>query len=106
MGKDLLKPLAHLHVADKAFPEGFQIRSLHGEAEVNDYVYLHRAVFQSKHMTAEWRLRILHRTVYQPDLDSVAGAPDGNLATSCIYWVSDSPLLNGQIDPLGVNKER
>jgi hypothetical protein len=42
-------------------PDGFYIRPLHGTSEVDAYVELHRSVFESKNMTAEWRSCTLQR---------------------------------------------
>jgi hypothetical protein len=36
-------------------PSGFHIRPLNGEVEVAAYVDLHRAAFQSRNMTVDWR---------------------------------------------------
>lgn len=88
-------------------PPGFHIRPIMGESEVGAYVELHRSVFESKNMTADWRLRTLLRPEYQPELDLVAVAPDGRLAAFCICWISEDALGMpvGQIEPLGVHKD-
>jgi mycothiol synthase len=79
---------------------------LAGENEVEAYVQLHRAVFESKNMTAEWRTRTLRRPEYLPDLDLVAVAPDGRLAALCVCWLDkESEKPSGQIEPLGVHQD-
>ena len=104
--KVLLHRPAHLPVAANVLPAGFTIRSLAGETEVEAYVALHRAVFKSKSMTAEWRARTLRHPAYRPDLDLVAVAPDGRLAAFCICWIDDSAAApRGQIEPLGVHED-
>jgi ribosomal protein S18 acetylase RimI-like enzyme len=104
--KVLLHRPAHLPVADNVPPPGFAIRPLAGEAEVEAYVALHRAVFESNSMTAAWRARTLHRPEYSPDIDLVAVAPDGRLAAFCICWIDDSGTTpRGQIEPLGVHED-
>ena len=104
--KVLLKRPAQLPVADAALPTGFVIRPLAGENEVEAYVQLHQAVFESKNMTAEWRRRTRHHPGHVSDLDLVAVAPDGRLAGFCICWL-DTDLENpsGQIEPLGVHED-
>jgi hypothetical protein len=62
--KVLMQRSAQIPVADCALPAGFMIRPLAGEKEVEAYVQLHRTVFGSKNMTAEWRTRTLHRSEY------------------------------------------
>ena len=87
-------------------PAGFVIRPLAGEREVEAYVELQRAVFESKNMTAEWRARTLRRPEYIADLDWVAVAPDGRLAAFCIGWLGQcAGEVRGQIEPLGVRVE-
>jgi ribosomal protein S18 acetylase RimI-like enzyme len=95
-------PVAH------SFENGFVIRPLRGTAEVDAYVDLHRAVFESKSMTREWRMRTLQQPAYQPELDLVVESPNGRLAGFCIGWFATSGLgglPTGQIEPLGVHAE-
>lgn len=86
-------------------PKGFIIRPLAGENEVDTYVELHQAVFESRNMTTEWRARTLQCTDYMPDLDLVAVAPDGRLAAFCVCWLNRNLAeSSGQIEPLGVQR--
>lgn len=95
------------HAAGLPLPEGFIIRPLNGFDEVQAYVDLHQAVFQSKNMTVEWRQRTLQRPEYIPELDLVAVAPDGQLAAFCICWLAKdmNGQVSGQIEPLGVHAD-
>jgi len=88
-------------------PEGFLVRPLNGMREVEAYANLHRAVFESKNMTTEWRQHTLQRPEYIPDLDLVAVAPNGQLAAFCICWLAKDSIGNvsGQIEPLGVHAD-
>lgn len=88
-------------------PEGFVIRPLAGDDEVEAYVDLHQEVFESKNMTKEWRQRTLRHPAYIPALDLVAVAPNGRLAAFCICWLNRNSITetSGQIEPLGVRKE-
>ncbi len=87
-----------------SLPAGYGIRSLAGSAEVAAYVAMHRAVFESCNMTADWRFRTLQRPEYRPELDLVAVAPDGSLVGCCVCWIAvdDTGRLRGQIEPMGV----
>jgi mycothiol synthase len=87
-------------------PAGFTIRPLAGENEIDGYVELHRAVFESKNMTAGWRARTLLRPEYRPETDMVAVAPNGRLAGFCVGWSSrHGGKWAGQIEPFGVRPE-
>lgn len=91
-----------------ALPDGFTIRPLQGAAEVDAYVALHRAVFQSPNMTAGWRARTLQHPGYRPDLDLVAVDPGGALAGFCIGWLTPhgrGGQPDGQIEPFGVRED-
>ena len=93
--------------ADVNLPDGFYIRPLNGAGEVEAYVNLHQAVFESKNMTVEWRQRTLQRPEYISDIDLVAVAPNGQLAAFCICWLAkdSNGNVSGQIEPLGVHAD-
>lgn len=91
-------------VPDAPLSDGFAIRPLAGEVEVEAYVELQREVFDSRNMTVAWRARTLHRPEYVPALDLVAVAPGGRLAGFCIGWL-DPSAPRGQVEPLGVRAE-
>jgi mycothiol synthase len=105
--KVLMQRPAQLPVAGCALPAGFIVRPLAGESEVEAYVHVHKAVFESKNMTVEWRARSLRCPEYLRDLDLVVVAPDGRLAAFCICWLDrdaeEKPI--GQIEPLGVHQD-
>jgi mycothiol synthase len=97
-----------MHLSDGvSLPDGFHIRRLNSAREVDAYVELHRAVFESKNMTVAWRGRTLQRPEYIPDLDLVAVAPNGQLAAFCICWLGKDAngQIAGQIEPFGVRAE-
>lgn len=85
-------------------PEGFIVRPLAGEKEVEGYVELHRSVFESKNMSVDWRKRTLKHPAYRPDLDIVVESPDGRLVAFCIGWL-DENSLDGRVEPLGCHKD-
>ena len=88
--------------APPAVPPGFSIRPLAGAAEVEAYVDMHRAAFDTKNMTPEWRLRTLAAAHHVADADLVAVAPDGRLAGFCVGWLLPGEHAVGQVEPLGV----
>jgi ribosomal protein S18 acetylase RimI-like enzyme len=105
--KVLMQHSIEVPLVDYELPTGFVIRPLKGESEGEAYVELHRAVFESRNMTVEWRARTLRQPAYMPDLDLVAVAPDGRLAAFCVCWLNkDSGKdIYGQIEPLGVHAD-
>jgi ribosomal protein S18 acetylase RimI-like enzyme len=91
--------------AEARLADGFHLRPLQGESEVEAYVELHQTVFETRNMTLEWRSRTLQQPEYIPDLDLVLVAPNGQLAAFCVCWLAKGPNgeLSGQIEPLGVH---
>jgi ribosomal protein S18 acetylase RimI-like enzyme len=85
-------------------PVGYTVRTLKGEEEAEAYVELHRSVFESTNMTADWRLRTIHHPAYLKDLDIVVQAPDCQLVAFCVGWFDDF-LKAGHIEPLGCHKD-
>jgi ribosomal protein S18 acetylase RimI-like enzyme len=83
---------------------GLTVRLLAGEKEVNNYVELHQAVFESKNMTADWRRRTLQHPDYLPELDIVIQSPAGRLVAFCICWF-DKDSMAGHVEPLGCHKD-
>lgn len=104
--KVLMERPADLPVKEYRIPEGFTVRPLAGEGEVEAYVKLHQDTFKSKNMTIEWRNRTLHHPDYIPDLDLVVSTQDGCLAAFCICWLGrHSPEPIGQVEPLGCHAD-
>lgn len=105
--KVFLQRSAQTPVASYTLPTGFSIRPLAGASEVEAYVRLQRAVFETETMTTEWRARTLRCPEYHADLDLVAVAPDGRLAAFCVCWCDRDAdgKRTGQIEPLGVHKD-
>jgi mycothiol synthase len=100
--KVFMRRSEEIPVRDYRVPQGFTVRTLAGEIEVEAYVSLHREVFESKNMTVEWRERTLQRPSYHPDLDVVIAAPDGRLGAFCVCWLHGK---SGQIEPLGCHPD-
>ena len=104
--KVFMQNSAQIPVGNHNLPDGFSIRPLAGENEVDACVQLHRAVFQTKNMTIEWRKRTLRHPEYISDIDLVAVAPDGRLAAFCACWLDkNSEIPSGQVEPLGVHQD-
>ena len=104
--KVLLERPAEGSLGKPVVPAGFTVRPLAGPTEVEAYVALHRAAFESENMTVDWRARTLRRPEYVPDLDLVAVGPDGRLAAFCVCWLDGGSLEpRGQVEPMGVGPE-
>ena len=76
-----------------------------GAGEVQAYVDLHRAAFESTNMTYAWRARTLGWLGYLHHLNLVTVTPDGRLAAFCTGWLSFVSGTIGQIEPFGIGRE-
>jgi mycothiol synthase len=97
-------------IPEPQVPEGFGIRHVEGEHEVEALVALHRAAFGTENMTVEGRLSWMHTPDYDPELDLVAVAPDGTLAAYVFCSVSgEENALTGRkegyTDPVATHPE-
>jgi mycothiol synthase len=99
--RDLREPLP-----EPRLPDGYALRHLGGEDELDAYCAMHRDAFGTAYMTFERRLPLLRDPGYDPELDLVAVAPDGELA-AFVYCSVDAeenarlPLAQGWTDPIG-----
>ena len=83
MARSLREP-----IPEPQLPEGFTLRQVAGEHEMEEYVALHRDAFGTQNMTVEHRLSIMHNPEYLPDLDLVVMAPDSTMVAFCICNIS------------------
>lgn len=91
-------------------PDGFLIRPVAGEQEVQQLVDLHRAAFGSENMTVEERLAMMRVPEYDPELDLLAVGPDGRLAAVCMCSISReqnrrSGRNEGSTDPVATHPD-
>jgi len=89
-------------------PAGFSIRPLRAPQEIEAWVALHRAAFDSEHMTVGERQAMMSGADYDPLIDLVVEAPDGSLAASCVCWFSRAENAHtgrnmGYTDPLATH---
>jgi mycothiol synthase len=71
-------------------------------SEVQTYVNLHRAAFDSEKMTLEWRTRILKHSAYRSELDLIMVKDENVPVGFCVCWQRENV---GQIEPLGVHPD-
>ncbi len=89
-------------------PPGFVIRPSTGEQEIEEWVRLHRLAWSTENMTVEERRSMLQTPFYDPALDLVAVASDGNLAAYCVGWFSEEENAltgrkDGHTDPIATH---
>jgi len=91
-----------------SLPAGFTLHCAQGEWQAAELAALHRAAFESDHMSLEYRLAIMRAPHYDPSLDMYLAAPDGAPAAFCIGSLAEQEnahdgSLIGYTDPVGVH---
>ncbi|MCL4261790.1 MAG: GNAT family N-acetyltransferase [Anaerolineae bacterium] len=84
-------------------PDGFSIRCVQGDDEVQSLVCLHQAAFGTDNMTVEQRLAMTHAPHYLPEMDLVVVAPNSELAAFCVCGFDDPDKKVGYTDPIGTH---
>ena len=102
----LARPLAD-PIPAPALPEGYTVRPVEGEHEVQKRAAASHAAFRSR-LTFEqyWPryLSFMQSSVYEADRDMAVVAPDGWFAAFCIYWL-DPVNRVGLFEPVGTHPD-
>ena len=92
-------------IPDFAPPEGFEIRSVVKETDFEKIAKAVRVVFgHGEWLTAEVLEGIASCSFYHEDLDLVAVAPDGDIASFCTFRV-DPPSRITELEPVGTHPD-
>ncbi len=102
-GTDMLRELDG-PIPEPRVPAGWTVRPVGDEAEWADRAKLHREVWNPSKHTLEAYRRLRTAPSYRPDLDIVAVAPDGTLASYCIIWHDPGNQI-GQLEPVGTHPD-
>ena len=81
-------------------PDGFRIRNVMGEDDLERRVDVHRDAFAPSKMTVEKHRNVMHSLTYRPELDLVVEAPDGSFAAYCLVWFDEQNQF-GIFEPVG-----
>jgi mycothiol synthase len=95
----------HSYALDEPLPEpqlpqGYTLRHVQGEADLEQRVAVHRDAFAPSRMTVAKHQRAMQAPTYRQDLDLVVVAPDGTFAAFCIVWF-DPENRFGLFEPVG-----
>jgi ribosomal protein S18 acetylase RimI-like enzyme len=82
---------------------GFTLRTV-GEEDVASRVEAHRSAFAPSRVTVESYRNVRAAWPYRADLDCVAAAPDGRVASYVLAWYDDANRV-GQLEPVGTHAD-
>jgi ribosomal protein S18 acetylase RimI-like enzyme len=88
-------------------PEGFVVRHCNGEQEVAVRARAQYGAFESRAAFERYVERFtsfMRSPVYEPELDTVAMAPDGQIGAFCIVW-TDPVNQVGLFEPVGTHPD-
>jgi ribosomal protein S18 acetylase RimI-like enzyme len=85
-------------------PEGYELRTVRGDEDVERRVAVHRAAFAPSRVVPESYRRVMQAWPYRPELDQVAVAPDGSFAAFCLCWLDEENLV-GNLEPVGTHPD-
>jgi ribosomal protein S18 acetylase RimI-like enzyme/muconolactone delta-isomerase len=99
----------HAPIAKPLLPPGFTIRPMEVE-EIEHWVELHHAAFQSDKMTLEYRTAMIHAPDYDRMLDLVVTEPSGQMVGFCVCSINHlqnrlTGRNDGFTDPVGVHPD-
>lgn len=85
-------------------PDGFTVRAVGEETEWEARVNLHRDVWHPSRVTLDAYQRLRQIPGYDPELDLVVVAPDGEMVAYCICWW-DAVNRTGEFEPVGTREK-
>jgi ribosomal protein S18 acetylase RimI-like enzyme len=97
----MTRPLSE-PIPEPKLPRDFVIRPIKGVEEAAAVATMHRAAFGTEYMTTENRLIIMNTSGYDPTLDLLAIAPNGQVAAYCSCSVNDQTRI-GMTDPVATH---
>jgi ribosomal protein S18 acetylase RimI-like enzyme len=85
-------------------PDGYQLRTVQGDEDVEARVEVHRAAFAPSRVVPESYRRVMRAWPYRAELDQVAVAPDGSFASFCLCWLDEDNRV-GNLEPVGTHPD-
>jgi GNAT superfamily N-acetyltransferase len=96
----LARPLAGLPAPEP--PPPFALRAVRGGQDAPARAAVHRTAFHPSRVTADSYRTVMTAWPYRPELDWVAEAPDGELASFCLAWLDDERRV-AELEPVGTD---
>jgi ribosomal protein S18 acetylase RimI-like enzyme len=92
-----------VEIDEPSAPRGFALRTV-GAADVASRVEAHRSAFAPSRVTVESYRNVIAAWPYRPELDCIAVAPDGRVASYVLAWYDDANRV-GELEPVGTHRD-
>ena len=91
-------------VEPPSLPDGYRLRNVAGEADLEHRVEVHRAAFHPSKATVPAYRHLRTLPPYREQLDLVVEAPDGSFASYALAWLDEENGV-GELEPVGTHPE-
>jgi ribosomal protein S18 acetylase RimI-like enzyme len=89
-------------VGAPAVPDGYVVRHIRGEEDLERRVAVHRAAWAPSRVTTASHRDLMSAWPYRQELDCVVEAPDGSFAAYCLAWLDEATGV-GELEPVGTD---
>ncbi|MGI9113287.1 MAG: GNAT family N-acetyltransferase [Gaiellaceae bacterium] len=91
-------------IEPRVLPEGYRLRSIAGELDLERRVNVHRAAFHPSKLTVPAYRFLRTLPPYREELDVVVEAPDGSFAAYALAWIDEENGV-GELEPVGTHPD-
>jgi ribosomal protein S18 acetylase RimI-like enzyme len=91
-------------IAQPELPDGYTLRAVHGEHDLERRVDVHRRTWEPSRFTLESYRNVRRTWPYREDLDCVVEASDGTFAAYTLAWYDDENRV-GELEPVGTHPD-
>jgi ribosomal protein S18 acetylase RimI-like enzyme len=85
-------------------PDGYSVRSVVGEPDLDRRVAIHRAAFVPSEVTSASYRALMDAWPYRSDMDRVVVAADGTFVAFCLVWFDERNGV-GAMEPVGTHPD-
>ena len=91
-------------IEDAPLPDGYRVRHVAGEVDLERRVEVHRAAWHPSKFTLPAYRTLRTLPPYREELDLVVEAPDGSFAAYALAWLDEENGV-GELEPVGTHPE-
>ena len=101
-GSSIVSARSSTPVESAQLPDGYRLRNVAGDADLERRVDVHRAAFHPSKVTVPAYRHLRTLPPYREELDLVVEAPDGSFAAYALVWLDEENGV-GELEPVGTH---